>query len=391
MTKLKLIVFSACLCCGALLHAADQDAVIFPGAAYPLRISLSPGEKTGDIIYQSPLSAAMRAGYDTVLMQGEMPDPGVKLEIWVKSRSLFKAYDQYKEPAFKRFPDGRFWARFPVSPTKQPLRLVIRSDGAKAGQLMTVYELETAGSAALKEAQDAAEEPAPPAPAAQDEAPFSIEEAIPFTLVRREAWQAAPPKEPYIRHVPRAFTLHHTAGRAPKTLEEAVSEIQFIQDYHQNAKGWIDIGYHFLVDPLGNIYEGRPMYAVGAHVLYRNTDNIGISMMGNYHPPASDQPSQKALDSFAQAGKYLKDNYSIAVSSFHSHREIGSTDCPGDILHARMPVLKEIIYAPAPPQAGTEGAARPGSEFLLWTPEPGTSAPRALRQLLELDRPAQPR
>lgn len=373
MIKLKLIVFTACLCCGALLYAADQDTVVFPGTAYPLQINLSPGEKTGDVIYESPLSAAMRASYDTVLMQGELPDPGVKLEIWVKSRSFFKAYDQYKESAFKRFPNGRFWARFSVSPTKQPLKLIIRSDGVKGGQLMTVYELDASGEAALKEAQDAAEEPSSPGPAVQNDAPFNIEQAIPFTLVRREAWKAAPPKEPYIRHTPRAFTLHHTAGRAPKTYEEAVSEVQFIQDYHQNAKGWIDIGYHFLVDPLGNIYEGRPMYAVGAHVLNRNTDNIGISIMGNHHPPTSDQPTAKTIDSFVQVGKYLKDNYSIAVSSFHAHREIGSTDCPGDILYAKMPYLKELIFVPAPaPQVD-------GPEFYPLKPE--TVPAPAFRQL----------
>lgn len=383
MTKIKLVAFSACLACGPRPHAAGQDAVVFPGTAYPLRITLSPGEKTGDIIYQSPLSAAMRADYDTVLLQGEMPDPGVKPEIWVKSsRSLFKAYDQYKESAFKRFPNGRFWARFPVSPTKQPLKLIIRSDGAKGGQLLTVYELEAGGAAVLKEAQDAAEEPSAAGPAARDDAPFNIEEAIPFTLVRRETWKAAPPKEPYIRHLPRAFTLHHTAGRAPKTRDEAIAEAQFIQDYHQNAKGWIDIGYHFLADPLGNIYEGRPMYAVGAHVLNRNTGNIGISVMGNHHPPASDQPSQRTIDSFVQAGRYLKDNFSIAVSSFHAHREIGATDCPGDILYAKMPLLKEMIYAGAP-------AARPESfEFRLSAPETGPAAPRALRRLLEQGTPA---
>lgn len=378
----NLILF-ALLAFPAGSYAGDEKTVVFSGVQYPLEITLAPGEQPGGVLYESALCEAVRAAYDTVLMQGEMPDPGIRLEIWVKSRSIFKAYDKYKTAAFRRFPNGRFWAKFSVPATRQPLKLVIMDDGAAGGQLFKIYELE-AVSGATQKLEDSAEEPGPGPADVQNDASFSIEEAVPFTLVRREAWKAAPPKEPYARHVPKAFTLHHTAGYLPKNYAESVAEIQFVQDYHQNAKGWNDIGYHFLIDPLGNIFEGRPMYAVGAHVLNRNTDNIGISMMGNYHPPASNKPAKETLASFGKVGAYIRDNYSVGVSSFHAHREIGSTDCPGDLLFAKMPALKAMLFPPVPPAlSGAEGAAR-NMDFIPALVEfrPETALSEPLRQLI---------
>ncbi|OGS55880.1 MAG: hypothetical protein A3J79_02905 [Elusimicrobia bacterium RIFOXYB2_FULL_62_6] len=360
-------------------YAGDEKTVVFSGVQYPLEIAVSPGGPAGVPLYESAVSESVRTAYDTVIMQGEMPDPGVRPEIWVKSKSLFKAFDKYRPAGFKRFPNGRFWAKFDVAATRQPLKLVILDDGIAGAHLFKIYELEAVSGSSQK-LEDSAEEQGPSPASAEDDAPFSIEEALPFTLVRREAWKAAPPKEPYARHAPKAFTLHHTAGYLPKTYAESVAEIQFVQDYHQNAKGWNDIGYHFLIDPLGNIFEGRPLYAVGAHVLNRNTDNIGVSVMGNYHPPASNKPAAETLGSFGKVGTYLSGNYSIAVSSFHAHREIGSTDCPGDLLYAKMPALKELIYArPVPAAAGPvapEAAAAP-------------AAAPSLRQLRECAIPGQ--
>ena len=104
-----------------------------------------------------------------------------------------------------------------------------------------------------------------------------------------------------------------------------------------------------LIDPLGNIFEGRPVDAIGAHVKNENTGNIGISLMGYYHPPVSDTPTVKTFESFIAVGKYIKDNYSIRISSFYAHRELRATDCPGDIIYENMPNLKKAIFEITPP------------------------------------------
>ncbi|MCX7648893.1 MAG: peptidoglycan recognition protein family protein, partial [Elusimicrobiales bacterium] len=125
-------------------------------------------------------------------------------------------------------------------------------------------------------------------------------------------------------------TIHHTAGNYVTTYEDSLIEIQLIQEYHQQGRGWIDIGYHFLIDPLGNIFEGRPILAVGAHVSKNNIDNIGISIMGNYHHPVNNEITDASLSSLINLVKYIKDKYNIKKNFFYSHRELTPTDCPGD-------------------------------------------------------------
>src|SRR5688500_2555779 len=54
--------------------------------------------------------------------------------------------------------------------------------------------------------------------------------------------------------------VHHTAAASDwntTSLETSKGKIRGIQNYHMDTQGWCDIGYHFLVDKLGNIFEGR--------------------------------------------------------------------------------------------------------------------------------------
>ena len=84
------------------------------------------------------------------------------------------------------------------------------------------------------------------------------------------------------------MTLHHSAGFSAETLDEGIAQMQAIQTFHQDVRGWSDIGYHFVIDKAGNIYQGRPETVIGAHTGGSNTGNIGACLLGCYHPPASD-------------------------------------------------------------------------------------------------------
>jgi hypothetical protein len=57
--------------------------------------------------------------------------------------------------------------------------------------------------------------------------------------------------------------------------------VRGIQGFHQNGRGWIDIGYHFLIGPEGIIYQGRPENVRGAHAT-PNTNKVGICLIGDY-------------------------------------------------------------------------------------------------------------
>ncbi|MBI4349979.1 MAG: N-acetylmuramoyl-L-alanine amidase [Elusimicrobia bacterium] len=350
---------------------ADESAAVFKDLPYPISALLPVTLKEGSVLFETPFSGAPAGSYDTVLIQGEMPDPGVRVQLVVKAKSFFSASPRYSAEAFNRFPGGRFWARYRVPLSRQPVKFSVVSLGTDSGSTLTVYETELlvregSGEETPPEVSTGAYVPAPE---------LFLPDPAPFKLVRRAGWQAAPPREPYTPHEPRYFTLHHTQAHYPATFDRAVAEMRFIQDFHQNGRGWIDIAYHFLIDPAGNIFEGRPIKAVGAHVKNRNTANIGISIMGDFHPPNSDVFTGATRDSFVAVGRYLAGTYEVPVSSFYAHRDLGKTDCPGDDLYAKKELLRGLIFAPPRPQdlPPVPDGAQP----------PTPAQERSLRQLLQ--------
>ncbi len=80
--------------------------------------------------------------------------------------------------------------------------------------------------------------------------------------------------------------VHHTAGRNDYTRAEAPAIVRGIQLFHVQGNGWNDIGYNFLVDRFGTIYEGRfggvDRNVIGAHALGFNTGSVGIALLGTY-------------------------------------------------------------------------------------------------------------
>ncbi|MFN9956771.1 MAG: peptidoglycan recognition family protein, partial [bacterium] len=81
---------------------------------------------------------------------------------------------------------------------------------------------------------------------------------------------------------PRYITVHHD-GMTPfwgKTETEAKARIELIRNGHR-GKGWADIGYHYVVDRNGTVWQGRDLTRwQGAHVKERNEHNIGVVCLG---------------------------------------------------------------------------------------------------------------
>jgi len=370
MKPLKLTLLTLFLALSSSAARSEENSLVFKDAAFPITVPVSLDTASGAVIYETRFSEAPAIDYDTVLIEGEMPDPGVHVQIRIKNGAAVKTYSG---DVLHRFPNGRFWVKYRIAPlTREPLKIVLLNAGARSAHALTIYDAETFRASLMKENQ--------PAPSMDNYVPdpgFYLPNNAPFAVVRRETWKAAPPKEPYTQHSPKMFTLHHTQAHFPKNYDEAVQEMQFIQDYHQNGRGWIDIGYHFLISPQGDIFEGRPVNVVGAHVKNMNTGNVGISIMGNYHPPVSQVPTEVTIHSFIELGKYLKTTYDISISSFYAHRDIGQTDCPGDVLYARMPEFKSLIFQADPPPAAAPMLVPPSNDTSV--PERFTS----LNQLLE--------
>lgn len=125
------------------------------------------------------------------------------------------------------------------------------------------------------------------------------------------------------------FVVHYSAGPTSQTPRQ-------IQDYHMNSQGWSDIGYNFLVDVKGNIYEGRGWLVVGAHAPGHNVSGIGVCVIGR---------DGDATPAAKRAVRWLYDQavkYKGARLRMLGHRDVYATSCPGDELYswvrAGMPV-----------------------------------------------------
>lgn len=167
------------------------------------------------------------------------------------------------------------------------------------------------------------------------------------------------------------IVVHHTAGEVKDVngdgqinAKDYALQMNGIYRFHALTRNWGDIGYNFLIDPLGNIYEGRAGRAgikipVAAHVLCQNTGSLGIALLGNFsQQDIVPIPQKKALSRLI--GKLSKEQ-SLSLtgkSSFRGellpnvigHRDVGAitqkyigsggTSCPGDSLYK---VLSEVI------------------------------------------------
>lgn len=185
-----------------------------------------------------------------------------------------------------------------------------------------------------------------------------------------EAWRTGSPT--YTRTV-RAGTLHHTAGSNTYSRAEAPAVVRGIYHYHTRSLGWSDIGYHFLVDRFGTVYEGRAggmgRPVLGAHAGGFNTDTFGISIMGSFEKEAPSVAAQRAViqttrwkmahHGINRRGKVTltsagstryESGRRVRLPRFFAHRDVSATACPGAKGYALMGALRrgEITRGPTP-------------------------------------------
>jgi hypothetical protein len=158
--------------------------------------------------------------------------------------------------------------------------------------------------------------------------------------------------------------IHHSGPRA--TIDPKV-----IQELHRKKNGWNDVGYHFMIDPDGRIYEGRSLLFKGEHVEKANTGKIGILIMGNFQKvlglkvPEIKIPPVKVLGmefKGALVGEPTKIQLQRATELilglkqlFPSLRKLGghkdfkkSTECPGDALYDLLRHLRAALGLAVP-------------------------------------------
>ena len=160
---------------------------------------------------------------------------------------------------------------------------------------------------------------------------------------------------------PTHIVVHHSAGQTSSSDFAAV--VRSYWDYHVNSRGWADIGYNWLVDPNGVVYEGRGDRIRGAHSPCMNAIATGICFIGNYE--GSTQPSSEGMQALKDmiawdaTDKDIDVNTSGYVSALDGniqhisgHRDgydqypnanCTSTACPGANLHNKLQSIRTDV------------------------------------------------
>lgn len=158
------------------------------------------------------------------------------------------------------------------------------------------------------------------------------------------------------------FVVHHTAENLDRERNRTPEELmRAIYYYHTVTKGWGDIGYNFVIDRAGNVYEGRAGYErnqripVGAHVAYRNIGTIGIALMGNFQ---EEEPTDAQLDVLALLISDLSQQigsdplgetkfWGKTTPNILGHQELAAlghgTACPGKNMMSKFPDLRKRV------------------------------------------------
>jgi hypothetical protein len=126
------------------------------------------------------------------------------------------------------------------------------------------------------------------------------------------------------------ITIHHAAvdNSDLRSAEDVKRRLLSIRQDHINRRPepFADIGYHYIVDPQGRVWEGRPLKWQGAHVADRNDNNLGVMLLGDFTKQTPTNAQVNAMDAFVAQ---QMQRYRIPVSRVYTHRELGKSTCPG--------------------------------------------------------------
>jgi uncharacterized protein with LGFP repeats len=186
-------------------------------------------------------------------------------------------------------------------------------------------------------------------------------------IVPRADWGAdrVPPRtDPSYGSVQAAF-VHHTVTAVDYAPDQSAEIILGIARYHRDSNGWNDIGYNFLVDRYGVIFEGRAggieAPVIGAQAQGWNSVSTGIACLGTFTNLPLDAPAMESLarligwklslhgvptggtvtlESGGGESNRYRSGQLVDFERISGHRDGCQTSCPGDSLYAQLPALR---------------------------------------------------
>jgi hypothetical protein len=197
-------------------------------------------------------------------------------------------------------------------------------------------------------------------------------------IISRSEWGAdsVPPREdPLYGDVQVAF-VHHTVTANDYAPEDSAGIVLGIARYHRDSNGWNDIGYNFLVDKYGQVFEGRAggidQAVVGAQAQGYNSHSTGVACLGTYTEITQSEAGMDALArligwklalhaaptsgtvtliSAGGASNRYRSGTPVTFERISGHRDGDSTSCPGDALYAQLDDLRAAAARYAAPIA----------------------------------------
>ncbi len=150
-------------------------------------------------------------------------------------------------------------------------------------------------------------------------------------IIGREGWSSRPQGE-FRHHRIERITIHHTAAEIVDN-RRAPALIRQHEDWHM-SHGWPDLAYHFMVDRKGNVYEGRPVEAIGdTFTEYDPTGHFLACFEGHFD---RQDPSGAQLAAMTRLVAWAMRTYSVSGELIGGHRDWAGTTCPGDNMYWRL-------------------------------------------------------
>ncbi|MEA2451053.1 MAG: hypothetical protein QOG63_2985 [Thermoleophilaceae bacterium] len=190
------------------------------------------------------------------------------------------------------------------------------------------------------------------------------------SIVPRSSWGASrckPRDTPSYGDVRVAY-VHHTVSVNGYSRSQSASMVLGICLFHRNGNGWDDMGYNFLVDRYGTVFEGRAggvdAPVLGAQAGGFNSESTGVAMIGNYTGSAPPRVAMKSLarllawklslhgvpatghvkvTSAGGSSTGYAAGQKVRVNRISGHRDVDQTACPGAALYSRLPALRREV------------------------------------------------
>ncbi|MFE1883528.1 peptidoglycan recognition protein family protein [Streptomyces diastatochromogenes] len=214
-----------------------------------------------------------------------------------------------------------------------------------------------------------------PSPTTPSAPPSTVPEP---PITSRADWgadESISPEAPEYNADVKAVFVHHTDGSNDYSCADSESIVRSIYAYHVQVNGWKDIGYNFLVDKCGTVFEGRKggvdLPVLGAHTYGWNRESAGIAVLGDYTTTGAtdaaltsiarvaawklgqyglDPDGTSQLTAGATQTNYFSTNFTAGSAytfqRISGHRDGYNTECPGGSLYDQLPTIRAWAAGP---------------------------------------------